>query len=130
MNKQHLKKQTDEHYRQSWTRHSSQPLTHIEYNVYSYSNDDSPRACWQKCGTSDEAQSAISQAKDLFRSGQYKKVEVKQRYYDNRTRQNIDETWRVFERASPFKKPTSGTVVIASLLVLLITAVGYMVFSI
>lgn len=129
MNRPNLKKSEHINYMQSWARHGGQPLPHIEYNVYSYSNDDSPRSCWQKCGTSEEPLSAISQAETLFRSGQYKKVEVKQRYYDRRTQQNIDETWRVFEKSRPLKKPSSGAVVILSLLVLLTTALSYMVLS-
>lgn len=83
---------------QSWAHHECAPLTHIEYNIYSYSNDDSPRACWQKCGSADHAESAIHHAETLYSSGQFKKVEVKQKYYDLRTQRNIDETWRVFEK--------------------------------
>ena len=83
---------------QSWAHHECPPLTHIEYNIYSYSNDDSPRARWQKCGSADQADSAIVHAESLFNSGQFKKVEVKQRYFDLKTQRNIDETWRVFEQ--------------------------------
>ncbi len=81
----------------SWAHHECPPLTHIEYNIYSYSNDDNPRACWQKCGSADEAQSAALHAENLFNSGAFSKVEVKQRYYDSKSQRNIDETWRVFE---------------------------------
>lgn len=82
----------------SWAHHNCPPLTQIEYNIYSYNNDDSPRACWQKCGSADHPDSAIVHAESLFSSGHFKKIEVKQRYFDARTKRNIDETWRVFEK--------------------------------
>lgn len=88
----------------SWAHHECPPLTHIEYNIYSYSNDDSPRACWQKCGSAAQADSAINHAETLFNSGLFSKVEVKQKYFDQKSGRNIDETRRVFEkdhRASP-----------------------------
>ena len=83
---------------ESWARYECPPLVNIEYNIYSYSNNDSPRACWQKCGSADHPDSAIIHAETLFSSGQFKKIEVKQRYFDAKTKRNIDETWRVFEK--------------------------------
>ncbi len=83
---------------ESWAHHECPPLTNIEYNIYSYSNDENPRACWQKCGSAEHPDHAIIHAETLFNSGQFKKVEVKQRYFDARTQRNIDETWRVFEK--------------------------------
>lgn len=90
-------------HQEAWTPHSGQPLTQIEYNIYSYSNDDSPRARWQKCGSADKAESAIIHAERLFRSGQFKKVEVKQKYFDSKSRRNIDQTWKVFESRKKIK---------------------------
>ncbi|HEY0900502.1 MAG TPA: hypothetical protein VGD95_00130 [Micavibrio sp.] len=94
------KKNNSTNYKESWAHHECPPLTHIEYNIYSYSNDDNPRACWQKCGSAPHPQSAMIHAENLFNTGQFKKVEVKQRYYDARAGRNIDETWRVFEQDS------------------------------
>lgn len=91
---------------ESWAHHECPPLTHIEYNIYSYSNDDSPRAYWQKCGSVDHPDRAIVHAETLFSSGQFKKIEVKQRYFDAKTKRNIDETWRVFEK-DPRTSPSS-----------------------
>lgn len=88
---------TGTNYADSWARHECPPLPHIEYNIYSYSNDDNPRACWQKCGSAGEARSAVVHAETLFNSGAFSKIEVKQRYFDTKTRRNIDETWRIFE---------------------------------
>lgn len=90
---------------ESWARHECPPLTCIEYNIYSYSNDDSPRACWQKCGSADRPDSAIIHAETLFKSGQFKRVEVKQKYFDLKTQRNIDETWKVFEKS---RRPASS----------------------
>lgn len=100
------KKITGTNHADSWARHECPPLTHIEYNIYSYSNDDSPRARWQKCGSADEPQSAVVHAENLFNSGSFSKVEVKQRYYDSKTQRNVDETWRVFEHEAV--KPRSS----------------------
>lgn len=107
----------------SWARHECPPLTHIEYNIYSYSNDDSPRSCWQKCGSADQADSATIHAESLFNSGQFKKVEVKQRYFDLKTQRNVDETWRVFEqnkRISP-SRWIMGFAFVSALVVFTIT---------
>jgi hypothetical protein len=92
---------------ESWTHHECAPLTHIEYNIYSYSNDDNPRACWQKCGSADQPELAINHAEELYNSGQFSKVEVKQKYYDLRTQRNIDETWRVFEKGGRRTSPST-----------------------
>lgn len=97
-NTENTRKENSRVHQEAWTPHSGQPLTHIEYNIYSYSNDDSPRACWQKCGSADKAESAIIHAERLFRSGQFIKVEVKQKYFDSKARRNVDQTWKVFER--------------------------------
>lgn len=94
-------------YAESWSRHECQPLTHIEYNIYSYSNDDSPRPRWQKCGSADQPELAINHAEELYNSGQFSKVEVKQKYYDLRTQSNIDETWRVFESGTRRTSPSA-----------------------
>lgn len=101
MNGAMKKKSSGTNYKESWAHHECPPLPQIEYNIYSYSNDDNPRACWQKCGSAPHAQSAIIHAENLFNTGQYSKIEVKQRYYDPRAQRNIDETWRVFEQAAP-----------------------------
>jgi len=52
------KKNNSTNYKESWAHHECPPLTHIEYNIYSYSNDDNPRACWQKCGSAPHPQSS------------------------------------------------------------------------
>ncbi len=92
------KKNSGTNYKESWAHHECPPLPQIEYNIYSYSNDQSPRACWQKCGSAPHAESAVIHAENLFNTGQFKKIEVKQRYYDPRAGRNVDETWRVFEQ--------------------------------
>lgn len=110
---------------ESWARHECPPLTHIEYNIYSYSNDDSPRACWQKCGSADHAESAIHHAEELYNSGQFKKVEVKQKYYDLRTQRNIDETWRVFEKGSHRTSPSTWILGFAVASAIIAFAIAY-----
>lgn len=109
----------------SWTHHESQPLTHIEYNIYSYSNDDSPRACWQKCGSASRPDSAIVHAEALFKSGQYSKVEVKQRYFDHHSQRNVDETWHVFEAGNRISMPSSWTLMVSVLIAILAFSLAY-----
>ncbi|MCM2343157.1 MAG: hypothetical protein NDJ24_01190 [Alphaproteobacteria bacterium] len=110
----------------SWTHHESQPLTQIEYNIYSFSNDDNPRACWQKCGSVSQPQSAIIHAQALFKSGQYKKVEIKQRYFDPQAQRNIDETWHVLEKNKRLSMPSSWTLMISGLMAILAFSLAYL----
>lgn len=93
----HNRKNSGTNHADSWAHHECPPLTHIEYNIYSYSNDDSPRAHWQKCGSAAQADSAATHAENLFNTGQFSKIEVKQRYYDSRAQRNVVQTWCVFE---------------------------------
>lgn len=109
---------------QSWARHDCPPLPTIEYNIYSYSNDTGPRACWKKCGSTDHPESAISHAEELYKSGQYKKVEVKQRYFDSKTRRNIDHTCHVFENTAATKLPSRLTT-LAVFSIMAIFVIGY-----
>jgi hypothetical protein len=112
----------------SWARHECPPLTHIEYNIYSYSNDDNPRACWQKCGSAAHADSAIDHAETLFNSGLFRKVEVKQKYFDRKSGQNIDETWRVFEKTRR-TSPSSRIMGFAMASAMIAFALTYMMAS-
>ena len=116
------KKNHGTNYRESWAHHDCPPLPHIEYNIYSYSNDDNPRACWQKCGSASHAESAVIHAENLFSTGQFSKIEVKQRYYDPRAQRNIDETWRVFEHADKKMRPSWLTSVAFGTAVVLLVA--------
>lgn len=113
----------------SWAHHECPPLTHIEYNVYSYSNDDSPRGCWQKCGSAAHADSAIDRAETLFNSGQFKKVEVKQKYFDRKSGRNIDETCRVFEKDVRRASPPNWVMRIALASALIAFVMTYMMVS-
>lgn len=113
-------------YADSWAHHENQPLTHIEYNIYSFSNDDNPRACWQKCGSATQADSALTHAESLFKSGQYKKVEVKQRYFDHHAQRNVDETWHVLEQNKRLSMPASWTLMVSGLMAVLAFSLAYL----
>lgn len=124
--KHHSTRQVDRH-ADSWAYHESQPLTHIEYNIYSYSNDDNPRACWQKCGSATRPDSAIIHAEELFKSGQYSKIEVKQRYFDHYSQRNVDETWHVLEKNGRLSMPSSWTLMVSGLIAILAFSLVYII---
>ena len=76
------------------------PLQGIEYTVYTYGQagvDDKKSAKWEKHNTKTEMAAAIAEAEKLYKSGKYKKVEVKQKYFDKKKNRNLDTTLKVYE---------------------------------
>jgi len=71
----------------------------IEYTIYTFDRPGGGKAAdqWEKHGTDSDMQGALKLAEQLFASGKYQKVEVKQKYFDKKKNRNIDITLRVFE---------------------------------
>lgn len=71
----------------------------IEFSVYTYekAKASGDQTKWHKQGTQTQMADAISAAEKLFNSGQYSKVEVKQKYFDKKQNRNIDVTLKVFQ---------------------------------
>ncbi len=64
-----------------------------EYAVYTFGVLEQDRInprMWEKKASHAAMSAAISQAEDLFRTGQYMKVEVKQKYFDSKKNRNVD----------------------------------------
>lgn len=73
----------------------------IEYTIYTFDHPQGgakKQPKWQKHESGSEMQEALKKAEELFRAGQYQKVEVKQKYFDKKKNRNIDVTLRVFEK--------------------------------
>lgn len=73
----------------------------IEYSIYTFDPSDPKKGgrsnTWLKRDTKTEINDALSIAEKLFKTGKYQKVEVKQKYFDQKSDRNIDTTLKVFE---------------------------------
>ena len=100
----------------------------LEYTIYTY---DQPRTNqkgqikWEKKDTADDMGNALKKAEALFSSGDYQKVEVKQKYFDKKKNRNVDMTLRVYEAKA--KKPIGAVhiLIIAFLLGVMAFALTY-----
>ena len=66
----------------------------IEYTIYAR-GQDSAKA--EKQDTKTEMTDALAAAEELFKSGKYLKVEVRQRYFDKKQNREIDTVLKAFE---------------------------------
>ncbi len=76
------------------------PLQGIEYTIYTFAKTDAgdqKNNKWEKHDSQGDMQQVLVKAEELFESGDYQKVEVKQKYFDKKKNRNIDMTLRVFE---------------------------------
>ncbi len=79
-----------------------------EYTIYTFqrsgTGDTGPER-WHRQETLNALPDAIKTAKALYESGQYCKVEIKQKYIDPRRNQLADTTFRTFQKKKkqPFK---------------------------
>ncbi|HIF25789.1 MAG TPA: hypothetical protein EYG18_02305 [Micavibrio sp.] len=71
----------------------------IEFSVYTFEKTKSAadQGKWQMQGTQTQMADALKAAEQLFDTGQYSKVEVKQKYFDKKQNRNIDTTLKVFQ---------------------------------
>lgn len=74
----------------------------IEYAIYTFEGAKGP-AKWEKKETRSEMSEALAIAEKMFGSGQYSKIEVKQKYFDKKKNRNIDVTLKVFEGGKKFE---------------------------
>ena len=83
------------------------PSAHPEYAIYTYDQFDEKSFGvnkWQKYKTLVSLKRAIKEAKVLYRSNRYQKIEVKQRYIDTKLERPVSKTLRVFEAKSAKQK--------------------------
>lgn len=71
----------------------------IEYSVYTFEKTKNPadQNKWHKQGSQSDMAKALIFAEQLFDSGQYSKVEVKQKYFDKKQDRNVDITLKIYE---------------------------------
>lgn len=70
---------------------------HTEYVVYTFGQpgQDHPQpGIWEKKASHAAIGPAVRQAEELYKTGHYHKVEIKQKYFDQRCNRNIDCTLR------------------------------------
>lgn len=79
----------------------------IEYSIYVHHHPASKKSpSWEMVGaTTTNMKEAVKKAEDLHASGQYHKVEIKQKYFDPKNNRKIDMTLKVLETRA--KKPVS-----------------------
>lgn len=75
---------------------SSQP---IEYSIFTqeFSEEKDKPASLEKQQVTEDMDAAIKDAETLFASGKYLKVEVKKKYFEEKTGRTIEMTLRAFE---------------------------------
>lgn len=78
----------------------------FEYVVYTFQRTSRNQEKWQLSESFDSAQAALDAAKGLYESGQFTRVEVKEKYTNIAVGKISDTTIKVFERKSnmPMKK--------------------------
>lgn len=73
--------------------------TQIEYTIYTYQQcGTKSQERWQKQDTVTDMAVAVQKAETFFDSGDFCKVEIKQKYMDSRNNRVVDTTLKVFER--------------------------------
>ncbi len=73
----------------------------IEYTIYTFDYPDKGKTSdnkWEKQGTLHEMKEALDKAEELYKSGEYHKIEVKQKYFDKKKNRNIDMTLKILEK--------------------------------
>ena len=83
----------------------------VEYAIYTFNYDSSykKKMKWKRHETLLDMSKALNKAELLYRSGNYIKVEVKQKYFDIKRNKKIDALLEVFEDN---KKQNSGAIAV------------------
>lgn len=97
----------------------------IAYSIYTFAHEHctADGICkWAKHSSVLVRQEALDEAKGLFGSGKYRKVEVKQRYFDQKKECHIDMTLKVYEDKKHGKSTTNMVTVFCLLFFLALGA--------
>lgn len=74
----------------------------IEYSVYiHHANSNKKRPSWEKASTTSDMILALEQAKMLFDSERFEKVEIKSKIFCKNSKMNIAKTLKVFSKHGP-----------------------------
>lgn len=104
------------------------PSAHHEYAIYTYDRFDEKSFGvnkWQKYKTLASLKRAIKEAKVLYRTNRFQKIEVKKKYIDTKLERTVSKTLRVFEAKSQKQKEAMvytacGIVLSVSVVVLIV----------
>ena len=88
----------------------------IEFSIYTFEKDQNR---WQKHSVTNDMHKAIAAAEKLLDSGQYEKIEVKQKYFDKKTNRTVDVSLKTL-----VGKKKSKVLPIVALLLLALLAGG------
>lgn len=72
----------------------------IEYAIYTFEKTPSGGKngnAWERHDVRGDMQAALVQAESLFGSGLYRKVEIRQKYFDNKKNRHIDMVLKTME---------------------------------
>lgn len=75
----------------------------IEYTIYTFQDCDKPSSGsekWQRQDSLTDMTLAVKKAESLFKTGDYCKVEIKQKFSDLKNNRVIDTTFKVYKRQS------------------------------
>lgn len=99
----------------------------IEYSVYIHHHPAAKKnPDWEMVGATTNMKDAVKQAEELHASGEYRKVEVKQKYFDPKNNRQIDMVLKVLEHRP--KKPLSLLAIIVFTIMCGAAAFGLTVF--
>ncbi|HEY8192263.1 MAG TPA: hypothetical protein VIG74_07545 [Alphaproteobacteria bacterium] len=80
---------------------SHQAAAREEYTVYAFEQDSSGRKIprrWLRKDTHEDVSAALDQAKTLYGTGQYPRVEIRRKYFDTRCNRHVDMTFKTLGR--------------------------------
>lgn len=72
----------------------------VEYTIYTFQDCAGGSEKWQRQDSVSDMKLAMEKARDFFGTGQYCRVEIKQKYTDSKTNRIVDSTLKVFQRKS------------------------------
>lgn len=84
--------------RQPWP--NSIGISEPEYSIYVYHyacDIEEGYTDWEKIGVTSCIQDAVNQAQNLFDTSDFKKVEIKKKFYDTKYQRVVDATYKVFQ---------------------------------
>ena len=85
----------------------SSKAANIEYTIYTFQHcSKKAKERWQKQDSVPDMETALRRAESLFDSGDFCRVEIKQKYMDYRNNRVVDTTLKTLQRKG--KKPLSA----------------------
>lgn len=84
--------------RQPWPKSIGISEPEFSIYVYHYACDiEEGHTDWEKIAVTPCIQDAVNQAQNLFDTSEFKKVEIKKKYYDTKYQRVVDATYKVFQ---------------------------------